>query len=102
MPASLRPVTRSLGVNEAAVELALERSAVLRGAAGGAGEAVQVGYELLALLHQLLVVGQVLWVFGIVSRGFVALHAVVDEQGQLVERVGQFGVCRHRLKEVDG
>ena len=94
MPASLRPVTRSLGVHEAAVELALERGAGFGGAAGGAGEAAQVGYELLALLHQLLVVGQVLWVFGFVSGSFVALDAVVDEQGQLVERVGQFGVCR--------
>ena len=94
MPASLRPVTRSLGVHDAAVELALERGAGFGGAAGGTGEAAQVGHELLALLHQLLVVGQVLWVFGFVGRGFVDFDAVVDEQGQLVKRVGQFRVCR--------
>ena len=69
------------------MELAFEHGAVFGRATGAAGETVYFLHELLALLHQLLVAGLILRVFGFGGAGFVAFCSVVYEQGQLVKRL---------------
>ena len=78
---------QGLGVHKTPVKLAFERGAVFGRAAGAAGKAVYLLHELLALLHEVLVVGLVLRVLGFGGGSLVAFYSVVHEQSQLIERL---------------